>query len=298
MMQPGYRDYSTLHFLVLIWGFTSILGVLISVNAPMLVLYRTALAGLIMLPVLVLNKQPLWPGWRAVSQMMVVGTLIAIHWYLFFVAARVTNVSACLAGISTGALWTSFLEPLITRRPFRWFEPLLALLAVAGLYLIFLFQFDKILGVLLGVASAGFAALFSVFNSIFSKKYQHQVVTFYEMVGAALFSLTAIVAFLSWPEANLFDKPFIPTQMDVLYLLLLAGICTVYAYSESVLLMKKFTAFSMNLAINMEPVYGILLALLFFGKSETMHIGFYAGTLVIMSTVFVYPFLEKRLRSA
>jgi drug/metabolite transporter (DMT)-like permease len=84
--------------------------------------------------------------------------------------------------------------------------------------------------------------------------------------------------------------------MDVFYLLLLAGVCTVYAYSEAVLLMKKFTAFSMNLAINMEPVYGILLALLFFGETETMQPGFYAGTLVIMSAVFAHPFLEKRMR--
>jgi drug/metabolite transporter (DMT)-like permease len=220
MMRPGYRDYTTLHFIILIWGFTSILGVLISVNAPMLVFYRTALAAVLMVPVLLWGRQQIWPGWQAVLQMMIVGSLIAIHWYLFFVAARVTNVSACLAGISTGALWTSFLEPLITRRPFRWFEPLLALLAVIGLYLIFLFQFDKILGVLLGVVSAMFAALFSVFNSIFSKKHHHQVVTFFEMIGASVFCVVAIGAFAVWPQGQLFDKPFLPNKMDVFYLLL------------------------------------------------------------------------------
>ncbi len=287
------KDYLHLHFLVVIWGFTAILGRLIAIPAVELVLYRTLMAALLLGILCVVQQKTLALGVRPVVQLLLTGTIISLHWILFFGAARVANVSVCLAGMATTSLWTSLLEPLFQRRAVRWLEIGLGLLVILGLYVIFRFEFDRALGLAMAIGSAMLAALFSVLNARFAQLYDAQVVTFYEMGGAflstALF-LPLLATFLLPTQ----PMDLLPSLMDWLWILILAWVCTVYAYSASVYLLTKFSPFAMNLTINLEPVYGILLAILIFGDNEKMTPGFYIGTALILLSVLAYPFLRKQ----
>jgi drug/metabolite transporter (DMT)-like permease len=289
---PALKDYLHLHFIVLIWGFTAILGLLISVPAVELVFYRTLLASLLLgVVVKVRGKGFALPAGH-LAALLGTGVLISVHWILFFAAARVANASVCLAGMATCSLWTALLEPLSSRKPVRLLEIFLGLLVVVGLYVIFHFEFDHALGLTLAVASAMLASVFTIINSHFTYRYDSLVITGYEMAGAFL----ATALFLPFYRETLAvgnQLQLVPTAADWLYIALLAWLCTVYAYSAAVGLMQKFSAFAMNLTVNLEPVYGIVLAFLFFGEKEKMTTGFYLGTLVILLAVLAYPALNR-----
>ncbi|GAB3250437.1 DMT family transporter [Larkinella harenae] len=291
--RPTTADYLHLHFLVLIWGFTAILGLLISVSALTLVVYRTLLAAVGL--ALVLYGQRKWSAVKPSDRLklLATGVVMALHWVLFFEAARVANASVCLAGMATGSLWTSLLEPLFFRRRLRLVEVLLGAVVMAGLYLIFRFEIDRAAGLLMAIFSAMLAAIFTILNSQFTHRYPALTITFYEMCGAFGGSLLFLGIYLAFG----LEKPseLLPQPTDWLWISILAFVCTVYAYSASVRLMRKFTAFAINLTVNLEPVYGIMLAWLFFGDRERMTSGFYIGTLIILAAVLVYPMLSRKL---
>jgi drug/metabolite transporter (DMT)-like permease len=289
---PPLRSYVQLHFLVLIWGFTAVLGLLVEVSPVALVFYRTGLAALGLVGVLYLQKKSFSVPSADVLRMFAVGVVLAAHWILFFASARVSTASVCLAGMSTTSLATSLVEPLINKRRIRPLEVLLGLVAIVGLYIVFRFEFDHALGLGLAVASAFLAALFTVFNSRLVRQYDAFVITFYEMIGASLSSLGFV--WISVQMGWFLDAPLVPSAGDWPWILVLAWVCTVYAYSMGTHLMRQFTPFMLNLTINLEPVYGILLAFLIFGEKERMTAGFYAGTVVILLAVVAYPLLNSR----
>jgi drug/metabolite transporter (DMT)-like permease len=294
-MSAQPRDFVQLHFIVLLWGFTAILGVLISIPAVEMVFYRTLLAAAGLLPLLYFRKIGLWRGKGPTTGMLLTGVLIAAHWILFFAAARVSTVSICLAGMATGSLWTSILEPLVMRRPFKWYELLLGLIVILGLYVIFRFEFNHALGLAMAVASAFLSSAFTVVNSRLTVKHNHFLITFWEMVGACL----AIVLFFPLYTATLAEGGSLQLGLnwvDVGALLVLALVCTVYAYSVSVELQKRLSAFTVNLTVNMEPIYGIILAILIFKEHEQLTAGFFWGTAIILSAVLIYPLFIRMER--
>ncbi|WBO84892.1 DMT family transporter [Hymenobacter yonginensis] len=295
------KDYLRLHFIVLLWGFTAILGKLISVPPVELVFWRTLLAASGLAVLLVARRQPWRVAGREALKMLGIGTLVAAHWITFFLAARLSSVSVCLAGLATLALWTSLLEPLVLWRRVRLYEVGLGLLTMVGLYLVSQAELDQMAGLLVAILSAGLSALFSVLNSKLVKRHTPFQLTLYEMTGACL----SIVLFMP-----LYSRYFTDGQglqlglqgLDWLWLLLLAGVCTVYAFSTSVELMKRISAFVVNLTINLEPVYGILLAVLMytlripgFGQ-EKLSTGFYLGTVVILLSVLIHPVLDQWMK--
>ena len=291
MTRPTRTDYLHLHFLVLIWGFTAILGVLISVSAVTLVVYRTLLATIGLGVILYFQRKMVAVSNTDRLKLLATGVVMALHWALFFEAARVANVSICLAGMATGSLWTSLLEPLFIQRRLRILEVALGLVIIMGLYLIFRFEIDRATGLLMAVFSAMLASIFTIINSQFTRRYPAMTITFYEMsgafVGSLLFLGLYLVLGLEEPLALL------PQPADWLWISILAFVCTVYAYSASVWLMRKFSAFAVNLTVNLEPVYGILLAWMVFGDRERMTTGFYAGTFIILAAVLIYPLLTR-----
>lgn len=291
-MPPIFKDYLHLHFLVLIWGFTAILGRLVSIPAVELVFYRTLLAFPLLAALCFFQGKSLRMDSRTAVKMLLTGTVIALHWILFFAAARVATVSVCLAGMATGSLWTSLLEPLLQRRRVRLLEIGLGLLAMAGLYVVFRFEFNHALGLGMAVVSAALSALFSVINARFAKDYYAQVVTFYETAGAFVSTAILLPVFAAFFYGN---QPInlVPNATDWLWILILAWVCTVYAYSAAVWLLRKFSPFAINLTVNLEPVYGIMLAVLIFGEKEKMTAGFYFGTSVILASVLLYPVLNR-----
>lgn len=287
----NFKSYLQLHFIVIIWGFTAILGLLISISPLATVFFRTTLASAGLAVIVLVNKKKLKVPRRDFYLMALVGGLLASHWILFFLSARLSTASVCLAGLSTTSLWTSFIEPFINKRKINWIEVSLGAFAIIGLYIIFRFEVDHTEGLLLSLAAAILAALFTITNSHLTKRQDPTVITFYEMCCAAVFTTLFILVAPSeaWNYAA-----FWPNGLnDWLWIILLSMVCTVYPYIGATRLMKHFSAYMINLTVNLEPVYGIVLAYLIFGDKEKMTTGFYTGTLIILSTVFIYPLLTK-----
>ena len=289
-MQPStFKDYLLLHFIVLIWGITSILGLLISLPSLELVFYRTLLAAIGVAVLMGLRKESLRVAPIDLLKIIGVGVLISLHWIFFFWSAKVSTASVCLAGMATTSLWTSFLDPLINKKRIKPFEVALGLLVISGLLVIFQFENGYWLGLFMALAAAFLSALFSILNGRLTFRYSPYQITFYEMAAASL------VALLFLPLYSYIDGTAIQWTwkgLDWFWILILAGICTVYAFSVSVELMKRLSVFSINLTINLEPVYGILLAVLIFGEKEKMTQQFYLGTGIIFISVLIYPVLN------
>jgi drug/metabolite transporter (DMT)-like permease len=289
------RSYLQLHLVILIWGFTAILGLLITISPLAMVFFRTSLTALGLAVVVLVRKKNLRIPRRDLFLMGLAGGLLASHWILFFLSARVSTASVCLAGMSTTSLWTSFIEPIITKRKINWIEVLLGSFAIAGLYIIFRFEIDHVEGIILSLAAAILAALFTITKSHLSKRQDASVITFYEMCSASV--ITSVFVLLTSIVQNE-TAPFWPTGVnDWMWILLLSMVCTVYPYIAVTKIMKHFSAYMINLTVNLEPIYGIILAYLIFGEKEKMTSGFYLGTTIILSTVFLYPLLKKTFKT-
>lgn len=291
-MTQETKDFAFLHFIVLIWSFTAILGVLIDLPSVEIVFFRTLLSAMGLFVVILLAKKSF--RFRAGKDYLITlgtGALIAAHWILFFLSARVSNVSICLAGIATCSLWTSILEPLYNQRKIRAFEVILSVLAFIGIVIIFNVAFDHILGLALAMLSAFIAALFTVINGKLTRRQDSFVITYYEMIGATLSIVLFFPLYLNLQ--GVYTLQLNPSWSDLGYLLILALICTVFAYSFSVQLMRRLSAFSVNLTVNLEPVYGIIMALMLFPEREKMTSGFYLGTGLILLSVLIYPLINR-----
>lgn len=289
---PQFKDYLQLHFIVLIWGFTAILGLLIHLPSVELVFYRTLFAIPFLIWIMYLKKRSFVMPRRDLLIVLGTGILIAAHWILFFGAAKVSTASVCLAGMTTGSLWTGFLEPIFFKRRINAYEVILGFVIIIGLYIIFQFEVDHILGLSMAIVSAFLAALFNVINGKLVAKHDHFAITMYEMLGANLGIVLFFPFYAQWMTSGE-GLQLSASLMDWVYIMILSGVCTVYAYSIGVKLMKKFTPYAVNLTVNLEPVYGIILAFLIFGEKEKMTLGFYTGTSVILMAVLTYPMLKR-----
>ena len=288
------NDYIKLHFIVFLWGFTAILGMLITIPPVEMVFYRAIIAFIGMGIVIFFTQGTFDVSRPDLIKMILVGFLVAFHWIAFFGAGRVSNVSVSLVGFATNSLWAALLEPWFNRTRVKKFELVLGLIVMGGLYIIFSFDFHYKLGLLLGITAGFTAALFSVFNSKLVRRIPAFTITFYEMIGAALgIALFFPLYKITWAHDH--QLQLVPTALDWFYISILAVVCSVYAYSVDVDLMKRISVFLLQLALNLEPVYGIIMAVLIFKEKEKMGPNFYIGTLVIMGAVSAYPILKKRI---
>jgi len=292
MLSKDFKNLAHLHFIVLIWGFTAILGKLITVPAVELVFFRTFFAALGLMTYMHLRQIPFNLPRKTVIVFLLTGFIIAAHWITFFTSVRIANISVCLVGIATCSFWTSLIEPLATGRKIKPAEVFLGLLVVAGLYIIFSFDFGYIPGLLIAISSAILASVFTVINSRLARKYDPHVVALYEMTGASMI----IMVFFPVYIALFFDEvtaSLLPSSMDWIYIAILAFICTDYAYTASIHIMKRISAFTTNLTVNLEPVYGIILGTLIFGESEKMSPTFYIGASAILMAVLLHPVINR-----
>lgn len=283
------RNVLILHLTILIWGFTGILGDLISISAVHLVWYRVLIAAVSLFVYLIVTKQSLLVSRREFIQFFIVGGLVGLHWVLFFYAIKASTVSVALVTLSSLTLYTSILEPLINKEKIALLDILIGLVIIMGIYMIFQFESKYVLGILAGLACAFCASLFSIANGRMVKKTSATLITFYEMFAA--FIWLSIYMFFSAD----FNNTMLLNQSDFIYLMILGVLCTAVAYVMGVAVMKELSAFTVALTTNLEPVYGILLAMLIFGEKETMSLGFYMGAIIVLSAVFLYPYLKKKL---
>lgn len=286
-------DYLKLHFIVFLWGFSAILGKLVSIPALEMVFYRCLLAALGMGIVIMASKGTFGVTRMQLTKLILIGFIVALHWVSFFASARVANVSVSLVGFATNSLWAAVLEPWFNRSRVKKFELLLGLVVLFGLYIIFSFDFQYKLGLFIGILSGFTSSLFSVFNSKMVRNVPAFTITFYEMIGAFVgLALFLPLYRITWAENGILQ--LLPTYMDWIYIGLLAGVCSVYAYSTAVELMKKVSVFLIQLSLNLEPVYGIIMAVIIFGNKEKMGMNFYIGTFIIFTAVVLYPLLKRK----
>ncbi len=288
MPSPHIASHLKLHFIVLIYGFTAILGKLISISAVELVWYRMLIAGVSIYIFLRIRKIPMLLPVRDVVKTILIGVLVAAHWITFFGAIKLSNVSVTLGCLASATLFTGILEPIFYKKRFDLVEIIIGLIIIAGLYIIFQFEIRYWKGILTAVISAFLAGLFTVMNRKQVEKHSAYVISLYEMLGGGL----GIGIFLLFQEGDFASYQTLPVN-DVFYLLLLGIVCTAYAFVVQVDVMRQLTAYAVALTINLEPVYGIILAYLFFGESEYMSSGFYIGTVVILLSVFGYPLYQR-----
>lgn len=285
------KDYVELHFVVLLFGFTAILGKLVSIPSVEMVFYRTLIAAAGMAVLLVALRGTFKVSQRDFIKIILTGVIVAIHWLTFFASGRVANPSTSLVGFATCSFWAAFIEPIAKRKKIHLLEVLLGIVVMLGLILIFSFDFHYALGLFFGIISGLTAALFSVINSKLASRVSAYTITFYEMAGACI---TVLLFFPLYQSYIAEDKQLhlVPLPMDWFYIGIMALACSVYAYSVMINMTKKMSVFFLQLALNLEPVYGILIALVVFGEQEVMGWNFYAGTAIIISAVIFYPFLK------
>ena len=290
-MSASTKDYINLHFLVFLWGFTAILGKLITIPAVEMVFYRTLLSAIGMGALMLIRRETFGVSSSDLTKLFVTGLVVGAHWLTFFLAVKISNPSTALVGFATCSLWAALLEPIVKKRRIQGVEVFLGAVVIAGLYIIFSFDFQYPLGLFLGILSGITVAIFGVINSLMVRRINSTTITFYEMMSACL----AIGVFMIFTPDELHLQP---TALDWLWISILALVCTVYAYTIAIELMKRLSVFFIQLSLNLEPVYGIILALLIFGQSEVMGWSFYLGTVIILAAVLLYPFLKSRMSAA
>ncbi|MEO8148014.1 MAG: DMT family transporter [Bacteroidia bacterium] len=278
------RAYLYMHIAILLWGFTGIFGRAINMGYEHIVWYRMMLSSLSLLLILKFNKQFVLLPSKEVWRISLVGIVVMIHWILFYAAIKVSNVSITLACFSSVTLFTAIIEPIINKRRIDLFEIIFALIVMAGIYTIFAFQKVYVAGIILSLLSALFGSIFTIYNKRFLETHDAGLITFYELFTGFIFLSIILTIYL-----NITSLPFqLPSSIDWLYLLLLSVICTTIAFTISLIALKQLNPFIMNLSVNLEPVYSIVLAILIFNEGKFLNAGFYIGTSVILLAVFIH----------
>ncbi|AMP99936.1 Permease [Pedobacter cryoconitis] len=283
------RNLLILHATVFIWGFTGILGALISVGSVEMVWYRVLIASITLLIYFKATKFSIKVTKKEFLQFFFTGSIVALHWILFFQAIKVSTVSVTLVCLSSFTLFTAILEPIIKRTAVQISDIFIGIVIIFGIYLIFHFESNYTAGIIFGLSAAVASSLFSIINSNFAQKSDAKLISFYELSGA-FFWITIYRLF----DHSLLQESFNLSVSDWIYLMILGTVCTALAYIAGVSVMRTLSAFRVALISNLEPVYGIILAFLFFGHKETMSAGFYMGSALILGAVFLYPIYKKR----
>tara|TARA_B100000941_G_scaffold289736_1_gene269792 strand:- start:1034 stop:1945 length:912 start_codon:yes stop_codon:yes gene_type:complete len=284
MQKNSSKTILGLHFLVFIWGFTSILGALITLDSISLVWYRLIIASFL---IFFLFKKRV--KLNEIFFCSLGGTLITIHWILFFHSIKISSVSIAVIMLSTGALMTSFLEPIFFKRKIYSYELTIGLLVVAGIYFIFKSESSSIEGILIALAATFFSVLFAILNSylVKVKKYNFVSISFLELFTGLIFLTIYMIVFNKF-ESNFFELKL----LDFIFLFLLGSIGTAFAFIYSVKLMREISPYTLMLTLNLEPVYAIILSIFIFGEKEILGFNFYLGSLIILFSIFLNSLIK------
>lgn len=293
MLNANFKNYLHLHLLVFIAGFTAIIGELITIKAVPLVWYRMVIASILMFAYIKMAKVRLQVTPRAILGFSIAGIIIALHWITFFGAIDEANISIALAMFSTGAFFASFMEPIIYKRTIIWYEIIFGIVVIIGVFIITQSEIKYITGIILGISSAFFSSLFAVLNGSFLKNHTATVISFYEFLSGVFFISMYILFFDGGFSKGFFNI----SSTDFGYLFILASICTAYAFIAAVHVMKVISPYTVVLTYNLEPVYGIILAIILFPEKEKMSVSFYYGAIIILSVILLNALLKYTRKS-
>ena len=289
MQKDNIKHHIHLHFLVFIAGFTAIFGKLITNSPVSIVWHRMFIALIVILLFSALTGKKLKTSYRFILKYSLLGFIISLHWITFFMSIDYSNVTIALSMMSTTAFFTSFIEPIFFKRKIIPYELVLSILVIAAIFLILNSEFNYSFGIILGIISAFFASIFSVLNGLLIKNDKAYKISFYEFLFGVIF--ISVFLFITGRLDDLFIESFF--SVNYLYIFLLGVVCTAYAFIAAVYLLNYITPYSAVISYNLEPIYGIILALVIFGESEQMSFNFYVGLLLILFSVFLNFYLKK-----
>ena len=288
-MPKTILEHIKLHLSVLLSGFTGLFPKLISLNEVLIVLYRMFLAFLIFSLMLIFMKKKPVETRKNIIKFCLLGALLTIHLMFFFGSIKYSNVSIGVVCYSLVGFFTVFFEPLILKTKFSYTELLYSLIAVGGIWLIFNFDTNFRFGIILGIISAAIFALYTVWNKIAEKGKSARCMLFYELLGGTVAMSLFCPIYLKFNPTSI----IFPTGIEWGWLIILAFFCTILLYLIYIDVLKKLSAFTVSLAGNLEPVYGILLAMLFFNEAHQLSPSFYIGLGLILLSVFAQSLIKN-----
>ena len=272
-----------LHISILLAGFTGLFGKLISLNEGLLVWYRMMFAAVLLFIILKISNKLQSPPMKEQLKIAGTGLILGLHWVFFYASIKMSNVSVGVVCFSLAGFFTALLEPLLIRRKFKIKELLFSLITVIGILFIFRFDMRYRTGIIIGIISSALAALFTITNKKTGADHPSRIMLLYEMAGGFLgLSCLLPVYLYFFPVATI-----LPDINDFLYLFLLASVCTIGLYLLQIQVLKTISAFTVNLSYNLEPVYSIILAMLFFGEAKELNLAFYTGLGLICISVLL-----------
>ena len=275
------KAFLQLHIAVLLAGFTGVLGRLITLNEGLLVWYRLLFSSATLWILFYFTRKLRMISFKEFLKIFGVGLIAALHWVTFYGSIKYANVSVALVCFSAIGFFTAIFEPLVFRTRIDIWELLLGLMVIGGIYIIFHFDPQYKIGIVVGIISALLGSLFPIFNRVLLRTHSTETITVYELTGGFL-ALSIMLPFYLrlFPADHL-----IPTLSDFWWLLVLSWLCTVLAFQLSMNALKKISAFTVNLSYNLEPVYGILLAFVIYQENRELKSSFYMGLSIIILAV-------------
>jgi len=275
------KAFLQLHIAVLLAGFTGVLGRLITLNEGLLVWYRLLFSSVTLWILFYFTRKLRRISFKEFLKIFGVGLIAALHWVTFYGSIKYANVSVALVCFSAIGFFTAIFEPLVFRTRIDIWELLLGLMVIGGIYIIFHFDPQYKIGIVVGIISALLGSLFPIFNRVLLRTHSTETITVYELTGGFLALSIILPFYLRLFPAN----HLIPTLSDFWWLLVLSWLCTVLAFQLSMNALKKISAFTVNLSYNLEPVYGILLAFVIYQENRELKSSFYVGLSIIILAV-------------
>jgi len=268
---------------VFLWGFTGVLGKAISLDSIMLVWWRLLITMLSLWVLYVVQGKARRIPTRSILVISLIGTVQAMHWVCFYASIKLANVTIALTCLSTSALIAALVEPLIIKKKFDFFEIVLGMFAIAGILIIYNTHLKFSTGILIGLLSALLTVLVSVSNKKIIDKYHPEHITLYQLTGGFL-GLTVLLPLFQLLFRNSWSAP---EPLDWLWLVVLSWVCTIFTFFLYIRSLKNISAFTMNLTLTLEPIYGIILAFIIYHENNFLSQWFYVGfALIVLAVLF------------
>ncbi|UOF94563.1 MAG: DMT family transporter [Bacteroides sp.] len=279
-----------MHLTVFMWGFTGVFGELITISAFPLVWFRIFLSTVFILFFSIIIRKSLFISIKDIINLLFIGLILAIHWLCFYYAIKTSTVGLAVVCLSAQTLFTALLEPLLFNTKISKKDIIIGFFIIIGMIIIFNFEYMYYYSILTGLLAALLASLYTILNVTQIKKNNSFIICFYEMLGGTI-GLTIILMLLNM-LANINFLNY--STLDIIYLLLLSVLFTAMPQIVSIHVMNELTPYTVMLLSSLEPIYSILIALIILGSKEQMSYGFYLGSFIIIISIFLYPFINKK----
>lgn len=287
---PRRKAYLYMHLSILLWGLTGVFGRGIKLDAELLVWYRMLITAVSMLLYILYVRKSLRIPRADLLRLAGIGIVLAVHWVFFYSAIKASNISIALSMLASQGLFTALAEPLVSEKKFRWDEMIFSATAMAGIWLIFSVESGYARGIIYGLIASFVGAFFNILNKKEVEKHGPVVVSFYEI----LIGFLGLTAYLAFYIQQYHPAKVWPDTLDWVQLVVLAVLCTHVTLVLSLAALRHLSVFTLNLSINLEPIYTIALAFLIFHENEHLHTGFFIGATIIMGSVVLETWSQYR----